>query len=130
MGNVTVLPPGTLAPDLSQAENGVIFAGTLKSFTEEKGWGFITGPEVQRIFQKDIFIHKREFDGSPSPGAEVHFTVYLDGACQPVAKRIKDINSAINNTMNPEPVPEALPDIGYQKLTTAREMAARYLGPY
>jgi len=55
---------------------GGVFEGKVKSFNETKGWGFVTSQEVQNIFGKDIFLHKRELnDQIPGEGAAVQFSV-------------------------------------------------------
>lgn len=83
---VTLLPPGSFRTE-GEVEEVTTFTGHIKSFNEEKGWGFITGEDLQGIFGKDIFVHKRELDGStPQQGEEVQFSVEIDEGGQPVAK--------------------------------------------
>merc|ERR1712060_715391 len=82
--SVALLPPASFKVN---GEEGSVFSGSVKSFNAEKGWGFVTCEDVTAIFGKDIFIHRREFEGNtPNVGDEVHFSVELDDGGQPVAK--------------------------------------------
>merc|ERR1711964_658678 len=56
--DVMILPPGCIS--LDGAESTQAFAGTIKSWNQEKGFGFIEGDELRQTFNKDIFLHKRE----------------------------------------------------------------------
>lgn len=82
--SVSLLPPGSFR---ANGEEPTVFTGSIKSFNAEKGWGFIASEDLQQIFGKDIFVHKRELEGHvPSPGEEVQFAVEIDDGGQPVAK--------------------------------------------
>jgi len=93
---VTLLPPGSfrLSSD-PPGEEPVVFAGQVKSFNPEKGWGFVSSEDLQQTFGKDIFIHKRELDGrAPNPGEEVRISVEIDDGGQPVAKAASGLSNA------------------------------------
>mmetsp|Transcript_7988 Transcript_7988/g.24624 ORF Transcript_7988/g.24624 Transcript_7988/m.24624 type:complete len:358 (+) Transcript_7988:66-1139(+) len=65
------------------------YVGTIKHFTEEKGWGFIACDETQQLYNKDIFIHKNELGGyTPSVGEAVHFSVQISAQGRPEATRL------------------------------------------
>jgi len=84
--DVTVIPPGTFSSEDTQGKQ---FSGTIKSFKEEKGWGFVTSPAISQLFGKDLFIHKRELNGlDPEPGLQVRFTVHLNEASRPEAREL------------------------------------------
>merc|ERR1712048_365600 len=88
---VKVLPPGSICLD---GELGNLFEGSVKSFSEEKGWGFLEGAQLQEVFGKDIFLHKRELDGeNPSKGDIFTFSVEIDKLGQPVAKNVNHAES-------------------------------------
>jgi len=72
----------------SQATHGRIFMGYLKLFSEEKGWGFVQCDETFKMFGKDMFVHKREFNGTPSNGDQVQFCVELGRDGRPEAKNV------------------------------------------
>jgi len=54
----------------------LVFTGTVRSFNDTKGWGFIDSPEAKAVFRSDIFLHKRELGGKTvATGDKVQFTV-------------------------------------------------------
>merc|ERR1712048_1103667 len=62
------------------------FTGTVKSYNEQKGWGFIDCSEAKSIYKKDIFFHKREVEGVEfSVGDAVEFTIQLSSEGRPEA---------------------------------------------
>merc|ERR1712185_661709 len=64
------------------------FAGTVKNWNPEKGWGFITCQETMNIYGKDIFLHKKELSGQvPNAGAPVQFSVGVDNG-KPIATSV------------------------------------------
>lgn len=66
---------------------GQTFQGTVKSWNEDKGFGFLEGGDIREIFGKDIFLHRRELQGKQvSVGDQVEFQVAIDDKGQPVAK--------------------------------------------
>jgi len=58
--------------------------GTVKSFNEEKGFGFIDCKELKEIFGADVFVHKKQIEGLPV-GTYVNFAVALSKDCKPQA---------------------------------------------
>merc|ERR1712019_22541 len=89
---VKILPPGSVSVD---GETGNAFEGTAKSFSEEKGWGFLEGDMLKEVFGKDIFLHKRELDNvSLSVGDSFSFSVEIDKLGQPVAKNVSPAESS------------------------------------
>mmetsp|Transcript_78620 Transcript_78620/g.254686 ORF Transcript_78620/g.254686 Transcript_78620/m.254686 type:complete len:417 (-) Transcript_78620:117-1367(-) len=64
--------------------------GSIKSFDEQKGWGFVTGGPILQLYGKDIFAHKREFMGSRSPdnGDRVRFVVEAGRDGRPEARSV------------------------------------------
>jgi len=86
--SIIVMPPGSFVSADSEVP-GNQFTGTIKTYSDAKGFGHITGPEVTEVFGKDVFIGRREFDSTPHVGDEVTFTVRLDASGQPVAKKVE-----------------------------------------
>jgi len=73
---ISLLPSGSFGVDGAQ---GAAFSGVVKSFSAERGWGFISSDEIHATFGKDIFLAKRELGGHvPTPGEEVKFHVEID----------------------------------------------------
>lgn len=55
---------------------GMVFSGSVKTFNDTKGWGFIDSEEAKTVFRTDIFVHKSELHGvNLATGAKVQFTV-------------------------------------------------------
>lgn len=70
--------------------SGIRETGKIKSFFEDKGFGFIECPRVQQQFGRDLFVHKAQLNGF-KVGDEVTMSVTLNQAGQPQAK---DLESA------------------------------------
>mmetsp|Transcript_20984 Transcript_20984/g.45374 ORF Transcript_20984/g.45374 Transcript_20984/m.45374 type:complete len:430 (+) Transcript_20984:122-1411(+) len=86
--DVNPIPAGAFS---TGDEPGTPFMGAIKSFNEEKGWGFITSEEIQKVFGKDIFLHKRELNGAAAPnvGDVMTFTVNQGNNGQLEAKNVQ-----------------------------------------
>jgi cold shock CspA family protein len=84
--DIRVIPEDAVGSD---GYPGKQFSGIIKSFNQEKGWGFIEGDEIREVFGKDIFLNKREMDNqSPNQGDQVFFHVEIDKDGQAQAKSI------------------------------------------
>lgn len=71
------LPP--LAPVRATASHEQRWYGSVKSFSEEKGWGHIGCDATFNLFGKDIFLRKSQLqDQSVQAGAQVAFKVVMD----------------------------------------------------
>mmetsp|Transcript_879 Transcript_879/g.2003 ORF Transcript_879/g.2003 Transcript_879/m.2003 type:complete len:250 (-) Transcript_879:263-1012(-) len=70
---------------LSLAE-GEMTSGTIKSFSAENGWGFVTVPGQPDIYFKkqDLPAELQSIDESSMPGQRVHFSIHItqDGKMQ------------------------------------------------
>jgi len=53
---------GGKAPTAAQV-GGPRYTGTVLSYTNQTGWGFITCPEVQAAYGKDVFFHLKDIAG-------------------------------------------------------------------
>mmetsp|Transcript_9719 Transcript_9719/g.15530 ORF Transcript_9719/g.15530 Transcript_9719/m.15530 type:complete len:362 (+) Transcript_9719:72-1157(+) len=53
------------------------YHGVVKSFSEEKGYGFITSAEITEAFGQDLFIHRDQLKGF-APGTKVNFAILLN----------------------------------------------------
>mmetsp|Transcript_15564 Transcript_15564/g.27710 ORF Transcript_15564/g.27710 Transcript_15564/m.27710 type:complete len:421 (-) Transcript_15564:58-1320(-) len=72
---VQVMPAGSFS---TEEQPGLQHSGTIKSFNEEKGFGFIASEHLSAMFGKDIFLSRRELGGYiPSIGDTVTFTVVI-----------------------------------------------------
>lgn len=78
-----------LLPDFAEFGD-TLFQGTIKSFNEKKGWGFIASEHAYELFSKDIFLHQHELEGQvPEPGTVVQFSVKLsDQSGRPEATNV------------------------------------------
>jgi len=63
------------------------FVGSVKSYNESKGFGFITCDETFSKYNRDIFLHKNEADAIPGLkiGDSVQFTLQLNAQGNPQA---------------------------------------------
>jgi len=57
--------------------------GTIKSFNETKGFGFIDCRELNETFGNDVFIHHAQMSGGLSVGEHVTFAVMLNKENKP-----------------------------------------------
>eukprot|EP00928_Gymnodinium_smaydae_P003806 TRINITY_DN11342_c0_g1_i2.p1 TRINITY_DN11342_c0_g1~~TRINITY_DN11342_c0_g1_i2.p1 ORF type:complete len:328 (-),score=55.29 TRINITY_DN11342_c0_g1_i2:12-995(-) len=87
--DLRVLPPASFSSPSSPDSR--LLCGVVKSFVEQKGYGFVTSDEIQNLFRKDIFLHVYDLRPGemPSPGDEVRFKVELGTMGQLVAKSVE-----------------------------------------
>lgn len=97
--NVAQGPKGphavNVAPFTGQHAAGQTFTGAIKSFSETKGWGFIESGLARQLYGQDVFLHKKELNGSMttiSVGDEVQFSVDITSG-RPAAKSVAVIPS-------------------------------------
>lgn len=85
--SVSILPPGSFA---ANGQEGTRFVGQIKKYNAEKGWGFVTSSDIQHLFGKDIFLHKRELGEAPPPveGQQVEFSVDIGQSGKLEAKAV------------------------------------------
>merc|ERR1740121_1753108 len=77
-------PEATNVRSMGHVDEHQIYAGSVKLFNREKGWGFVTCDETQRLFNKDIFIHKKDLGGHiPTEGESVSFQVIISESGRP-----------------------------------------------
>lgn len=92
------LPPNSNQMSVSAAERTGMppmdfpplqyFRGVIKTFDEQKGYGFIICEETQRIYNKDIFVLRSQLHGQPVfAGDQIQFTVSM-GAKGPAASDV------------------------------------------
>mmetsp|Transcript_36068 Transcript_36068/g.102688 ORF Transcript_36068/g.102688 Transcript_36068/m.102688 type:complete len:304 (+) Transcript_36068:73-984(+) len=61
-------------------------AGTIKSYNESKGFGFVACEELSSIFGNDVFLHASQVpQGGVTSGAHVNFAVCLNKDNKPMA---------------------------------------------
>merc|ERR1712087_369985 len=81
--------PGKSGPPESSAEMpGVTdqrFVGTIKSFNEQRGFGFIECDELMEQFGGDTFLHNVQMQGF-EVGQRVSFAVFLNKDGKPQGK--------------------------------------------
>lgn len=81
--NVTQGPRGPHATNIRIVDASLaaqVFTGTVKTFNETKGWGFIESPETQHLFAGDVFVHQRDLGSvTIKPGEQVTFSLDTSG---------------------------------------------------
>jgi len=60
-------------------------SGVIKSYNEEKGYGFIACQELQEVFGNDVFLHSKQNQGGYKTGQQVSFAVVLNKDQKPQA---------------------------------------------
>jgi len=92
----------------------ILFSGSIKLWNEDKGYGFIACDDTKNIYQKDIFIHKKDLNGHrPTPGETVQFSVVISEQGRPEATGIMftsgmmdgGMYGAVRNPAAPRPGP-------------------------
>lgn len=96
---------------------GQRFRGTVKTYSENNGYGFIGGDEIHEALGKDVFMHQRDITevtgiARPQvpPGAVVTCTVTMNAKGQPQAKELQfeeqtciQMQQAAMNNPQPQP---------------------------
>jgi len=62
-----------------------IYIGSLKSYSADKGFGFIECEAATKLYSRDVFVHRAEFlaAGCPPIGSQVKFCIVLNARQQP-----------------------------------------------
>lgn len=74
-------------PDVSEELGN--FTGTIKSFSEKNGYGFIDCPDVKALGHQDVFLHQAQ-KGAFDIGSVVSFSCYLNRSGKPNARDLQD----------------------------------------
>mmetsp|Transcript_35292 Transcript_35292/g.75191 ORF Transcript_35292/g.75191 Transcript_35292/m.75191 type:complete len:634 (-) Transcript_35292:312-2213(-) len=76
------------------------YTGRVKSFSEQKGFGFIDCSETLAKFGRDVFVHKNQIWEAPLVylGSEVTFEVDLNENGQPQARKLQPVLSDISDS--------------------------------
>lgn len=96
--SVTQGPKGPHAVNIRQMaaplDAAQTFSGTVKTFNEGKGWGFIQSADAEQVYQQDVFLHAKEINGiTLSSNAQVQFSVDISTG-RPAAKNVVVLESA------------------------------------
>lgn len=84
-----------LSPFAGQPVSGQTHSGTVKSFNETKGWGFIDSETARQVYKQDVFLHMKELEGErPKVGDQVQFAVDIAGG-RPAAKSVILLHSGV-----------------------------------
>lgn len=93
------------------AGDGQRFVGTIKFFDELQGFGFITSPEIVKIYGRDVFFNQA-VTGGPVTGGKVSFRVELNERNQPQARRIQLLKESTQENADKTELP---PSMGLQR---------------
>lgn len=82
--------PSGSAGKLGDEAGGILgeFEGTIKSFSEKNGYGFIECEQIKTQHGKDVFLHHDQLKGY-RVGHKIKFTCVLTGKGAPQAKDLK-----------------------------------------
>jgi cold shock CspA family protein len=64
------------------------YLGLIKSFSKEKGFGFIDCPEIRARYNRDVFIHKQQMTHL-EVGQEITFSIEENKEGRPQAREIE-----------------------------------------
>lgn len=83
---------GQKRPGKSVASMEVVgnHSGTIKSFNDKNGYGFIECVETKMLYGSDVFLHHAQI-GEFKVGDPVNFNVYLNQSGKPQAKDLQDV---------------------------------------
>mmetsp|Transcript_81448 Transcript_81448/g.143840 ORF Transcript_81448/g.143840 Transcript_81448/m.143840 type:complete len:452 (+) Transcript_81448:93-1448(+) len=62
--------------------------GTVKSFSQTTGFGFVACEEIQQVYQRDVYLDKSNIPQNWRVGQFVEFSVTFNNRSQPQAKRV------------------------------------------
>ncbi|CAD7969628.1 unnamed protein product [Amoebophrya sp. A120] len=67
-----------------------VYHGSLKSFSQNSGYGFIHCQQLWDLYKRDVYVHKSEMpgDGDPRTGITCDFQATLNPKGQPQAKNV------------------------------------------
>jgi len=97
IGNVQDIPSTAKLKDPNQS-----FLGLVKSYSFDKGFGFIACEETFPIYGLDIFLHRNQADGI-DVGDTVRFNVEVNNKGQPQARNVLNVQSG-DHCQNPNPL--------------------------
>eukprot|EP00928_Gymnodinium_smaydae_P099101 TRINITY_DN9369_c0_g4_i3.p1 TRINITY_DN9369_c0_g4~~TRINITY_DN9369_c0_g4_i3.p1 ORF type:complete len:711 (-),score=144.55 TRINITY_DN9369_c0_g4_i3:425-2314(-) len=76
------------------------FYGYIKSYSGDKGFGFVHCAQTAPIFNRDIFVHRREFERAAGPvGAAVSFFVELNSEGSPQARGMQVLPEILGQSL-------------------------------
>lgn len=70
-------------------DRGSRFSGYIKSFSKQRGFGFIYCPDCSRIYDNDVFLHQLQATGFQE-GQQVSFSVVCNDKGQPQARDLEE----------------------------------------
>jgi len=72
----------------SNADSNAVYQGSLKSFSQNSGYGFIHCPDLWERYKRDVYVHKTEMPGDYRTGLTCDFQFILNPKGQPQAKNV------------------------------------------
>jgi len=82
-------PEAAAEAEAGEDEGPAALAGTIKSFEAEHGYGFISSPEVQARYGRDVFLHAKQIKHF-RPGDHVAFSVRINSQGRPQAYGLRE----------------------------------------
>merc|ERR1719158_2234415 len=74
------------------------FLGRIKSFNQQKGFGFVECPEAHAVYNRDVFLHKAQI-GTFQIGSTVSFAVEMNKQNMPQARDLRDESMSMGMMM-------------------------------
>lgn len=61
---LTEVEKGLKPPGLDELETDKVYTGHIRTFNQNLGYGFIAGTDLQKTFDRDVFVHKHQMTPS------------------------------------------------------------------
>jgi len=132
-GDAELLPDNVAASEA--VDDAHKYEGTIKSYDEVKGFGFIQSEALFQVYRGDAFLHHKQ-KGNFIVGDSVMFTVLLNGRGQPQAYNLVPaelgVGAAAGMPLEPSAEVQAVnpcrPDVNGTPAATRRSSAAAESG--
>ncbi|CAD7943847.1 unnamed protein product [Amoebophrya sp. A25] len=80
-----------------------VFHGVIRTFNQNLGYGFINCPTLKEEYDRDVFVHKQQFEGL-EVGDQVQFKVTVNSRGHPQARDVEKDTGSKSNEANETPV--------------------------
>jgi len=97
--------------DAARVDWDRVFTGRVKKYDATAGFGFLDCAATQRLFGRDVFLHKNQAEeaGSPRAGEFVKFCVEVNSKGQPQARNLTKFEPLLPNSAKPTETGESVP---------------------
>merc|ERR1719379_840200 len=98
MAGMGMMGMGMPMPGMGMTPGTGRFLGRIKSFNQQKGFGFVECPEAHAVYNRDVFLHKAQI-GTFQIGSTVSFAVEMNKQNMPQARDLRDESMSMGMMM-------------------------------